>query len=120
MYRMNYNNCSSPRDRLHEGVLARIAEQRTTSCKGYDQSREVEPSYGCNKADGRHISEQSHDCDYNYDSADFDFNLAMVYSPLQEWRNIYCIEEGFVAGTIFKELDKPFYGPKCNGGNCYE
>ncbi|MBR7181995.1 MAG: spore coat associated protein CotJA [Clostridia bacterium] len=34
----------------------------------------------------------------------------MVYSPLQEFDNLYCPEEGLCAGTIFKELEKPFWG----------
>ncbi|MBR5538822.1 MAG: spore coat associated protein CotJA [Clostridia bacterium] len=41
----------------------------------------------------------------------------MVYPPEQVWQNIYCVEEGFMVGTIFRELDKPFYGPRCHGGN---
>ena len=47
-----------------------------------------------------------------------DYPLAMVYSPVQSWQNVYCVEEGFMTGTIFRELDKPFYGPRCHGGNC--
>ena len=59
------------------------------------------------------------DCDRNTDTdnANFNYSLAMVYSPCQEWQNLYCEEEGMMAGTIFKELDKPFYGAKCHGGN---
>lgn len=41
--------------------------------------------------------------------------LAMFYFPLQNWQDLYCEEEGLVHGTIFKELNKPFYGPKCGG-----
>ena len=37
-------------------------------------------------------------------------SLAIVYSPLQEFDNLYCPEEGLCAGTIFKELEKPFWG----------
>lgn len=36
--------------------------------------------------------------------------LAMAYVPWQNWRRIYDIEKGFQRGTIFEELDKPFYG----------
>lgn len=120
MYRMNYNNCSSPRDRLHDSLLSRIAEQRTASCNRCNQSRSIERDCGCDETVERRADIPMSDCNYNYDSDDFDYSLAMVYSPLQEWQNVYCIEEGFVAGTIFKELDKPFYGPKCNGGFCHE
>ena len=56
-----------------------------------------------------------------YDSCetkDMNYKLGMVYSPYQEWQNIYDCDKGFVAGTIFEELDKPFLGYKCNRGNC--
>ena len=36
--------------------------------------------------------------------------LAMVYSPVQEWRELYDNEVGHDRGTIFKELDFPFLG----------
>ena len=55
-----------------------------------------------------------------YQVSEFNYSLAMVYSPEQIWQNLYTEEEGFVAGTIFKELDKPFYGQKCHGGACNE
>ena len=42
--------------------------------------------------------------------------LAMVYSPYQEWHELYDLESGFCQGTIFKELDKPFLGAARNGG----
>jgi len=37
-------------------------------------------------------------------------SLAMVYVPVQKWENIYTPSVGLERGTIFKELDKPFYG----------
>ena len=33
--------------------------------------------------------------------------LAMVYAPYQYFENIYTIENGFYAGTIFADLDLP-------------
>ena len=36
--------------------------------------------------------------------------LAMAYVPWQNWRCIYEPEKAFARGTIFEELDKPFYG----------
>ena len=41
------------------------------------------------------------------------YPLAMVYSPIQKWRNIYDCETALVRGTIFEELDLPFLG-KCH------
>lgn len=36
--------------------------------------------------------------------------VAMQYVPWQHWDQIYCPEEGLQYGTIFPELNKPFYG----------
>ena len=36
--------------------------------------------------------------------------LAMAYVPWQKWQNIYDAEKGFCRGTIFQELDLPFFG----------
>lgn len=44
--------------------------------------------------------------------------LSMVYSPAQEWRNLYESEEGFDRGTIFKELDFPWYPTQCSSSGC--
>ena len=43
-------------------------------------------------------------------------HLAMVYSPYQEWKDIYCAEKALINGTLFEELDKPFKGYKSNRG----
>lgn len=34
-------------------------------------------------------------------------SLAMVYSPEQDFIEIYCYEKSLTRGTIFAELDKP-------------
>ena len=39
-------------------------------------------------------------------------SLAMVYSPCQEFEGIYEPTAGLMAGTIFRELEKPFYGAR--------
>ncbi len=39
--------------------------------------------------------------------------LAMVYSPAQRFENLYDPEEGLEAGTIFRDLDFPFYPTGC-------
>lgn len=36
--------------------------------------------------------------------------LAMAYVPWQTWCDIYASREGFSRGTVFAQLDKPFYG----------
>lgn len=44
------------------------------------------------------------------------YPVAIVYSPIQEWRDLYECEVGFDNGTIFKELDLPFLGGSCGCG----
>ncbi len=39
-------------------------------------------------------------------------SLAMVYSPCQVFDGLYSPEEGLCAGTIFSELNKPFWGKR--------
>ncbi len=41
------------------------------------------------------------------------FPIAMGYVPVQQWQQPYSMEEGFVRGTIFPELDLPFKMGRC-------
>ena len=42
--------------------------------------------------------------------------LTISSIKVQEFRRLYTLEEALLKGTIFKELDKPFYG---EGGSCH-
>ena len=44
--------------------------------------------------------------------------LAMVYSPLQEFRDLYDVDVALGRGTIFAELDLPFEGKMSGKGGC--
>ena len=47
------------------------------------------------------------------------YPLAMVYAPLQEFRELYEIDTALHQGTVFKELDLPFMGMSVTkGGSC--
>lgn len=47
------------------------------------------------------------------------YPLAMAYSPLQEFREVYSPDVALERGTIFPELDLPFEGRKGRkGGIC--
>ena len=39
-------------------------------------------------------------------------SLAMMYVPYQRFENLYDEEKALAAGTLFAELDLPFYGGK--------
>ncbi len=41
--------------------------------------------------------------------------LAMAYVPRQKWRNAYSPDEALARGTMFAELDLPFYPPRVCG-----
>ena len=40
------------------------------------------------------------------------YPLASVYAPIQAWQALYDSEEALKHGTLFKELEKPFYGTR--------
>lgn len=42
-------------------------------------------------------------------------HLAMVYPVQQEWCDIYDAEIALINGTIFNQLNKPFYPTGCSG-----
>ena len=45
-----------------------------------------------------------------------EYPLGSVYSPCQEWRNLYSPAKALSRGTLFSELDLPFEGNSCSGG----
>jgi hypothetical protein len=49
---------------------------------------------------------------------EMNYKLGMVYSPYQNWQNLYPCDKGFTEGTIFMELNKPFEGYKNGKGGC--
>ena len=84
----------SRHDRAAEGLIRQVLESNC-GCEGEEMMPDGDSKHHC-----RGLS---------------DHPLAMVYSPIQKWRNIYDNETALVRGTIFEELDLPFLG-KC----CYE
>lgn len=39
-------------------------------------------------------------------------SLAMVYAPCQSFDTVYSPEEGLCFGTVFPDLNKPFWGKR--------
>lgn len=138
MYRMNMSGGITPRDRLDPRLLERHMMMDSENSCGCERERSRSSCSLCNqRRSARTMDERSYSrfsrqseqngcgcgeienstCEYEETNSDFNHALAMVYSPHQEWQNLYCVEEGMMAGTIFRELDKPFYGPKCHGGS---
>ena len=48
--------------------------------------------------------------DYSFEERFEKYPLAMAYVPWQQFGALYEPEKGFMAGTIFPDLDKPFLG----------
>lgn len=46
------------------------------------------------------------------------YPLAMVYSPIQEFRGLYTPDVALNRGTMFAELDLPFEGGNAKKGGC--
>ncbi len=49
---------------------------------------------------------------YRVDTTLVGFPLAMVYSPYQAFEDLYEPEKALCQGTLFAQLDKPFYGSR--------
>ena len=41
------------------------------------------------------------------------YPIGMAYVPWQKFRDLYSREKGLCAGTLFRELDKPFQVGRC-------
>ena len=61
---------------------------------------------------GRYPAQEECGCRNSLEKID-QYPLAMAYVPWQKFGNIYELEEGFRAGTIFPELNQPFMRARC-------
>lgn len=52
--------------------------------------------------------------DYSFDEHFDKYPIAMAYVPWQHFEKTFDnLEEGFMQGTVFPELNKPFTGRRC-------
>ena len=84
-------------------------EQFSRFLRGSRAARESTP---CNSNNASAPSQNGCQSNQNIDTS-----LAMVYAPKQKWQNIYDPEIGLINGTIFEELNKPFYPSGCSMNN---
>ena len=83
---------------------------RMSGC-GCGNSRESRENGGSSRSNGCGCGNSSSDMDNDCRNSCLRGNsLAMVYSPCQRFENIYDTTEGLCRGTIFRDLDKPFWG----------
>lgn len=86
-------------ERINDGLLCRILGD-DTGCTS-----------GCGGVSRR-------DSDDRHSWGLVGYPLAMVYSPVQHFSEIYELDKALESGTVFKELDLPFEGMSVTRGGC--
>ena len=66
----------------------------------------------CDTCGSQRMTHQHEDCGTSYSDELRGMPIAMAYVPWQNFGCTYEAMEGLQAGTIFPELEKPFYGRK--------
>ncbi len=77
--------------------------------------KNISPCCGCSRCGCGSGNKEPRET-YRPDTTLAGFPLAMVYSPYQQFDNLFTPDEALCKGTLFVELDKPFYGNR--GGRC--
>ena len=103
--RMSGCGCGNSRESRENSENSRMS-----GC-GCGNSRESRENGGNSRSNGCGCGNSSSDMDNDCRNSCLRGNsLAMVYSPCQRFENIYDTTEGLCRGTIFRDLDKPFWG----------
>lgn len=115
---MEYKNrCASPLDMADGDILNDILDESYSGYGDSETQNRTISSCGCEHRSScsRNSSNGINSCGNGeciIDRRLENFSLAMVYCPDQEWRELYTEDEALSHGTLFKELDLPFY-PAC-------
>ena len=134
--------CREKREEMNCGCrnMRESRESREESNCGCRNNRESREAYNCGCRDNERDNRRRRCCDNNMNNGGrcmlreneepececgercamdqrlAGFPLAMFYSPDQEWKEMFCDEEALDHGTLFRELDLPFY-PSCDSCN---
>lgn len=93
-------------------------EQFSRFLRGSRNTRETMPCNSNNSVSPETNNNASNNHNNNHNNShNTDTSLAMVYAVKQAWQNIYDPEIALVNGTIFEELNKPFYHSGCSMNN---
>ncbi len=102
------NDYKTPRDRISDDFLEKLLAEDETDMRGVCAIRHdvvrTEQRVGCKNDKGSYTRGNTYP------------SLAMVYSPFQEFENLYEPEEALSKGTLFADLYLPFES-YCCGGN---
>ena len=82
----------------------------TRSMNSCDVCENVRVNNNCETCENTRVMNKFEDCGNSRRDELRGMPLAMGYVPWQNFGCTYQPMEGFHAGTIFPELDKPFYG----------
>lgn len=100
--RMMECDYSEPAETTFESIPYIEPSEVVETPKGYDDSRYIPTQMQ------PHVIPHNKDRDEDKGFGLFGKPLAMVYAPIQIFRNIYDPEDALAHGTIFKELDFPW------------
>ena len=118
----NMNSASenfTPRERVNDDLLARLLRENEPQTAVPVQARPQAgpcPRRTDNLCDPTRYSRPERASDGNSRCPARGRSLAMVYSPVQEFEELYDAEEGLCRGTIFRQLDLPLMVGKCQEG----
>ena len=110
------NENFTPRER----VDARLLSQLLAECDGVPCSvtASARPLGGCTSCRFSPSGNRPLPSANPRENREHGISLAMVYSPAQEFDNLYEPEEGLYRGTIFVKLDKPLREGCSREGRC--
>lgn len=88
-----------------------MRRQRSNMNDRYSHSQMMQnPQMSCDACGNARVGERcDNDCSRNRDML-YGMPVGMGYVPWQNYECTYEPAQAFAAGTIFPELDKPFYG----------
>ena len=108
------NSCSSNQNNMASGCNSCSSNQNNmaSGCNNHHQNQPRTCDSGCERPHYR----PPENCADSISHIDMhNIPIGIGYVPWQKWRNVYALCEGLSQGTIFKELDYPFYGCIPNG-----
>lgn len=115
---MNSSNENyTPRERVDDALLARLLRENEPPVAVPTQARAQ--NCGCTRRTEKPSSTARTVCPpaVRQDRCPaFGRSLAMVYSPVQEFEELYDAEQGLHRGTIFRQLDLPLTVGRCQEG----
>lgn len=110
MERCSSNRCGMNNARM--GNNRQCSNGRQCPANRMNDSMNRDNSCGCRRDNNSYT--QNSDNNMSRRCGDMEgFALAMAYVPWQMWNEIYPLNTGLQRGTIFPELDKPFFRGRC-------